>query len=154
MWQVLLPEIPRHLWVGKGYTANATDYYLAAESSKRGFGEAAESAIIAGDFHNGPLSIILPFGIWGVLAFLFFMVAGFRVLHFNLRYGDPALRRINTFLLAYFCARLVYFLAVFGAFNSDMTLFAGIVALSISLNGGVAKRSDTPDPTLKPAVAA
>ena len=41
MWEVVLPDIPKYLWVGKGCTANATDTptstgsgrYLAASST-------------------------------------------------------------------------------------------------------------------------
>lgn len=142
MWRLLLPEIPRYFWIGKGYTASPTDYYLAQESIRRGLAEDIEMSLIAGDYHNGPLSVIIPFGIWGVLAFVAFIAAALRVLYHNYRYGDPALRNINTFLLCIFIARLVFYFMVFGAINSDMPLFAGWVALSVALNGGMRRASD------------
>jgi hypothetical protein len=146
MWGLLTPEIPKYLWVGKGYSASATDHYLAQESAKRGIGQHAESYIVAGDFHNGPLSVILPFGIGGVLAFTAFLAASIRVLYRNQKYGHPQLRKVNTFLLSYFLARAIFFLGVFGAIHSDMPLFAGLVGLSVSLNRGMAREEDQIEP--------
>lgn len=139
MWQLLTPEISQHFWAGKGYTASATDYYLAVESVRRGFSQDYEMMILSGDYHNGPLSIIIPFGIWGVLAFLAFVIAALRVLFLNHRHGDPSLQRINTFLFSYFVVKLIFFSLVFGSIHSDIIMLAGIVGLSISLNGGVVK---------------
>jgi O-antigen ligase len=138
MWQALLPEVARHLWIGKGFTASPADYYLAAESVRRGYSQDYELTILSGDYHNGPLSIIIPFGIWGSLAFLAFVVAALRLLYRNYQYGDPGLVRINTFLFSYFITKLIIFLAVYGAIHADIVTFAGLAGLSISLNGGVA----------------
>jgi O-antigen ligase len=151
MWQALAPEIPQHYWLGKGYTASAADYYLAQESVRRGLSSDHELTILSGDYHNGPLSILIPFGIWGVLAFLAFTIAALRVLYLNHRDGDPALQRINTFLFSYFIAKLVFFFTVFGALHIDIATFLGVVGLSISLNGGVVRerrRSAAPWATL------
>ena len=137
MWQMLTPEISQHFWAGKGYTASATDYYLAVESVRRGYSQDYEMMILSGDYHNGSLSIIIPFGIWGVLAFLAFVIAALRLLYLNYRHGDPALQRINTFLLSFFITKLIIFIGVYGAIHQDIVLFAGIVGLSVSLNGGV-----------------
>ncbi len=139
MWQVLWPEVPKYFWVGKGYTASATDYYLAAESTRRGLGQDYEVSLIAGDYHSGPLSIMVPFGIFGVLAFVFFLGAGWRVLHLNYCHGHPRLKLINTFLYSCFMVRIIFFVAVFGGVHGDIAVFAGLVGLGISLNGGVAK---------------
>ncbi len=139
MWQVLWPEVPKYFWIGKGYTASATDYYLASESARRGLGQDYEASLIAGDYHSGPLSIMVPFGIFGVLAFIFFLAASLRVLHLNYRDGHPRLKLINTFLYSCFIVRVIFFLAVFGGIHVDIVTFAGLVGLSISLNGGVAR---------------
>jgi hypothetical protein len=98
---------------------------------------------LAGDYHNGPLSVILPFGIWGVITFVWFLFAAIRVLHANYRYGDSSLRMINTFLLAAFVARVIFFFLLVGALNSDMLVFCGLLGLSVSLNGGVCRPSGT-----------
>jgi len=101
---------------------------------------------MAGDYHNGPLSVIVAFGIFGVIAFVWFMVAALRVLYRNYQFGDSAHHRLNTFLLAYFVARALLFMSVFGSLYSELAFFTGLVGLSISLNGGVAKPVVVPQP--------
>ncbi len=141
MWKVLLPEIPSYLWLGKGYVASASDYYLMMDSAQRGMTESFELSLLAGDYHNGPLSVIIPFGVWGVLAFGAFLVAAGRVLLANYRHGQPEMLLINRFLLAVFWADLIFFLVIFGDLASDFQRFAGYAALSVALNGGMAKES-------------
>jgi hypothetical protein len=141
MWEVLMPQIPKYFWVGKGYTASASDYYLTQQAMRMGFLRDFEGSLLAGDYHNGPLSVIIPFGIWGVLAFLFFLGASFVVLLRNHRYGLAPVRHINTYLLAAFIAKVTFFFFIFGAVHLDVPAIAGLVAFSISLNGGMRRAS-------------
>ncbi len=147
MWQLVLPMVPRYLLVGKGYSINPAE--LAMSAGRTGV-DSTETAIVAGDYHNGPLTLLIPLGIWGALAFLWFLGAGFRVLHRNYRYGDPELARINTFLLVYFSVRVVFFFFIFGSFYNELYMFTGLVAMSISVNGGL--RGPVPVEAVKPAV--
>jgi hypothetical protein len=135
MWRDVAPEIPRYLLVGKGYSFSATDQWLA-----RGL----EGTEVVGDYHNGPLSVIIPFGIFGSIAFLWLVFAGIRVVYRNWRFGDPAFHDINAFLYAYFIAKVIFFFTIFGSLHSDLPMFLGLLGLSISLNGGVAQ------PTVEP----
>jgi len=139
MWDLLWPQVPKYLLLGKGFAIDATEFYLVQESVKRGLAYNYEEFIVSGDYHNGPLSVLLPLGLWGGLAFLWFIIASMRVLYRNYKYGDPALRTYNTFFLAFFIAKFIFFVTIFGALNSDLIQFAGIVGLGIALNGGVAK---------------
>src|SRR5205085_7863174 len=109
---------------------------------RSGGSAAYEGSLMAGDYHNGPLSVQLPFGIFGSLLFLWFLGSSTHVLYRNFKYGDPALKNINTFFLASFLARAVFFLCFFGALFTDLISFASLVALSISMNRGVRSRSD------------
>ena len=153
MWDVLVPEISRYFWLGKGYTASATDYYLSYESTKRGFSADYDTSLIAGDYHSGPLSILIPFGIFGVISFLCFIVAALRVLYLNYRDSDPSIKGINTFLLAYFSGKIVFFLLIFGASHSDLILLAGVVGLSLTINGvASAQRKRVISQEAKPAL--
>lgn len=145
MWEVLIPQIPKYFWLGKGHSASEADYFLAAESVKRGLAREYEVSLLAGDYHNGPLTIILPFGVWGCLAFLAFLIAGLRVLYFNYRHGDPALKSINTLLFSFFLAKVTFFFAIYGELHVDLPTLAGLVGLSVSLNGGMA-RAAAPKP--------
>jgi O-antigen ligase len=149
MWRVLLPEVPKHLFLGKGFALDATDLYMSVHSARRGYLKSFEGAMISGNYHNGPLSLIIPFGIWGPMAFLWFIIAGWWVLWRNYRYGDPALRNVNTLLLSYFVARALFFLFFFGAFSNEFYHFTGVLALSISVNGGASK-----EPNSAPSVPA
>ena len=141
MWRVVLPIVPRYLWLGKGYNFDGMDYYLTTLGAERGFFRAYDAAIISSDYHQGILTLIIPFGIWGLLAFLAFCVASLRVLYHNYRDSPPELRRINTFLLSYFAARLVFYLNLYGEFDIDLMVFTGLIGMSLSLNGGVRQQA-------------
>lgn len=140
IWKVMYPQIPRYLLLGKGYAYSGTDAYLMTEATLRGLAPSYETIFISGAYHSGPLTLIIPFGIFGVLAFAWFCVSGFRILYLNYRFGDPAIKKVNVFLVSYFSAYLVFFLSVYGQFDQDLYIFTGLVGFSIALNGGVAKR--------------
>lgn len=137
MWQALLPEIPRYLLLGKGYAINENDLYLAEEAYKRGLAQEFEVSMLAGDYHSGPLSLLISFGLPGLIAFVAFGIAALRVLHKNYKFSDPALRRINVFLYAAFLARFIVFWTIYGAFATDLSIFVGLVGFSVAVNGGV-----------------
>lgn len=146
MWRALLPEVPEYLLLGKGLAitredlAFSTDYFFQT----RTISERDWHAAVVGDYHNGPLSVIIPFGIWGVLVFVWFMVAALRVLYHNYRYGDPELRVINTALFAALIGKFFMFWFVVGALATDMLYFAGILGLSVAFNGGMARPALAP----------
>ena len=141
MWRQVAPTVWQHLVLGKGYAINPRDLALINSSETRTSEDVTESAIIVGGYHNGPLSVIIPLGIFGAIGFLWFLVAGFRVLLSNFRYGDADLLHFNTFLLAYFLSRVVEFLFVFGSLYDELAIFTGLIGLSVSLNGGLRKTS-------------
>jgi hypothetical protein len=138
MWKEVLPDVPRYLFLGKGYGFDPKDVDMA-RMNPRGPGT-AESSEVVGDYHNGILSVIIPFAIWGTIGFFWFLAAAGRVLYSNYKYGDAALKNMNTFLFAYFMVKFIMFMVVFGSLYVDLPAFAGLVGLSISLNGGVAQR--------------
>jgi hypothetical protein len=150
MWRAVIPDIPKYFWLGKGYALDPKDLYFAQTQISRRIDSSYEGSMIAGDYHNGPLSVIIPFGIWGVLPFVWFLVAGTRLLWKNYKYGDPEIVNINRFLFVAFVVQTIFFLAVFGSLYVDLAKFVGIVALSISINGGVAGRATAPVPVLEP----
>lgn len=156
MWKAVLPQVPQYLLLGKGLAFSRSDFDATTEQAFQlnAISEDQIGAALAGDYHNGPLSVVIPFGIWGLGGLIWFLIAGYRVLLNNYRYGDPALRIINAFLLADFLTRVFMFFVVVGGFASDMLHFAAVVGLSVSLNGGKANPSlpeeTTPDPDLAP----
>lgn len=136
MWKEVIEELPNYILLGKGYSIDPTELHMAQEASWRGH-SFWRVASVAGDYHNGPLSLAVPLGVWGVLAFGWFLIAGGRVLYWNYRHGDPALRTVNRFLFAYFLVRIFFFVSVFGSFYVDFCVFAGLVGFGLSLNGGM-----------------
>jgi hypothetical protein len=138
MWRDVVPQIPEYLLVGKGYA------FSAAEQAK--LEKKLEGTELVGDYHNGPLSVILTFGIFGTIAFVWLLIAGIRVVYHNYQFGDPAYHFINTFIFAHFVIKVMLFFLVFGSFHGDLPAFLGLLGLSISLNGGVAKPAVVPQP--------
>lgn len=139
LWAAVLPEVPDHLLLGKGYALSPRDYAMSGATGFHTIDAAQQDLALSGDYHSGPLSVILPLGVWGVIGFLWFLVASGRVLHSNYKYGDPALHGINTFLWAIFLTYVLRFFLIYGALHSDMVAFAGIIGLSVCLNGGISR---------------
>ena len=148
IWKVMIPQIPRYLWLGKGYAFSATDSYLTIEATNRGLAPSYEAIFVSGNYHSGPLTLIIPFGIFGVISFGWFCVSGFRVLYRNYRFGDTKVKKVNIFLISYYSARLLFFLSVYGQFDLDLYVFTGLVGFSIALNGGVARRKSVADDSI------
>jgi hypothetical protein len=149
MWKSVVPQIPHYFFLGKGLGIdlnNLVSYYQFGESQVGG--EVGGGLAAAGDYHSGPLSLIITFGIWGVIGFFWFLTASIKALWANYKYGDPDSKRLNTFLLAYFIAKTIMFFFIFGNFYSDIMSFAGIIGVSVSLNGGVARPAPVPRPKI------
>jgi hypothetical protein len=142
MWAVVSKEIPKYLVIGKGYGIDPTEMFLVSEAIRMGLiSSSSELSLLVGDYHNGPLSVIIPFGIFGMVAFLWILIAGYRVLSWNRRFGDARLRCVNNVLLSTYLAYCVSFFFIFGALESELCVFLGLCGFSVSLNGGVRRRS-------------
>ena len=139
MWNELMPEVKKYFFKPKGVEVSGIDLELTDDLSKRGFISSQQLAILAGNYHNGPLSVLITFGVWGFIGWVWFLIASVRALYRNYLYGEDYLKKINTFLLAYFVARIVFFFFVFGDLRTDFPIFTGIVGLALALNGGICK---------------
>jgi hypothetical protein len=153
MWQQLAREAPKYALLGKGYAIDPSLLYFSGFNQYLGFGMRSEWAILAGDYHSGPLSVIIPFGIWGVLAFAWLIVAGVLRLRWFCRHCDPDLLNFNRALFAMFISKCVFFILFFGALNSDLVDFVMVVGLAECLNHAspqLAANQDTPASELLP----
>jgi len=146
MWRTVAPTVPQYLVLGKGYSINPSELAMAQGPT---MGDGSEASMVAGDYHSGPLTLLIPLGIWGALGFLWFLGAAVRLFYRNYRYGDPELRLINTFLFSYFVVHIFSFFTIFGSFHHEFFSFTGLAALSICLNGGM--RGPASVPVEKPA---
>jgi hypothetical protein len=149
MWKAVLPEVPNYLLLGKGLSFSEADF--EANTSKELSARNPDQwlwAVIAGDYHNGPLSAVVTFGLWGFMALVWFHVAGWRVLLMAWRNGNPEVRHLNAFLLTKFLVHLTTFWFVSGSMYTETLIFASILGFSVALNGGVCRV-----PYATPAVA-
>lgn len=137
MWRKVAKDIPTYFFKGKGYVIDPNDLFLSSDAARRGEGMASEWAVVSGDYHNGPLSVLIPFGVWGALALGWFLCALGRRLYLNCVYGDPALLVINRALFACFLARVIIFLFLVGDFSGGLPFFACLAGLAVALNGEI-----------------
>lgn len=143
IWRDTWPKVPHYLLLGKGYALTAEDYEMMGQGGGLVNGAAEKmdssenSLAISMDYHSGPLSTLMPLGLWGGIAFIWIILAGQRVMVRNFKYGDPACKMVNTYLLAAFLANLIGFLFVFGSFSNGLAGFTELIGLSIALNWGM-----------------
>jgi O-antigen ligase len=134
MWKTVLPEVPKHLIKGKGYSYSADGLFMAQMQSRQYGSVSFEEAAYAGAYHNGLLSVIIPFGAAGLITFVWLLAAGTRFLYTVYQSSAPELRQINRFLLALFLARILFFFFIFGSLYTDLFYFTGILGFSMALN--------------------
>jgi O-antigen ligase len=143
IWKTLLPDLPKYVWLGKGYSLDPTDIYLTQQAVLRGRAADFEGSLLTGDYHSGPLSVYVPFGSFGFLAFVTFLITSLRGTYRNYIYGREELRTVNRFVFALFLVKIFFFLFVFGAFANDLSQFAGLAGLSVALNRGICTKPAT-----------
>jgi hypothetical protein len=159
IWRSLEPKIPQYLLLGKGYGMSKEDYDLIANrimaNSSARFDASEESLAISSDYHSGPFSTLICFGLWGAIGIVWLMAACLWVHYRNFRYGPPELKAANAFLLAECIYHSISFIFIFGAFDNDIGYYARYVGLSVALNGGVLgpKSKAVSNPLIKPLPA-
>jgi hypothetical protein len=152
MWKNLGPDVPRYLLKGKGYALNPGEIFMGFQSAARGMSTTADAFAYTGEYHNGPLSVLIPFGLWGALALGWFLIASLRQLYYNFANGDPTLRNINCALLACFIAHVIFFVFLVGALEKDLSLFTCLAGLGVSLNGTRPAKETAPAAELEPVL--
>lgn len=137
LWEALLQDVPKYLMLGKGLAISARDMDWAETMARFG-GKSWDYAYITGEHHNGFLSVILSFGLWGLLAFLWLIGAGLWMLWRNWRYGRRDLVNINAVLLSIYICWILLFFSYWGTLYWLLRDFTGLLGLSVALNYGVA----------------
>jgi hypothetical protein len=82
VWRYAVKQVPQYLLIGRGFVTNV----LAVAWLQRAFYDSPDFAYLMGNYHSGPLSMFLTFGLPGAVAFFGFWLGGFRK-------GLAALRR-------------------------------------------------------------
>ena len=134
MWSVLLPQVPQWLLLGKGYGFDSMDLWMVEYQTAQWSLPLYERSLLLGDYHSGPLTVVVAFGVPGFILFVAFLFFAIRHLQRVRSFGDPDLKRINTFLLGYFVARTIHFVFIYGQFNLDLLIFTGTLGLSVAIN--------------------
>lgn len=156
MWAALWPQVPGYLLLGKGLSLSADDFQMLGGGAFAGQiqnidpGQGAYA--ISGDYHSGPLSTLIPFGIWGAIGILWLFAVSLFVAYRNYRYGDPELQTFNNFFLAVTIWAVFAFFFVFGAFDIAVGDSAKGLGFSLALNWGVGRPAPKPvsNPRIKP----
>ncbi len=111
VWRLAWQDVPRYLWIGKGYALNPAE--LMSHSVRR---DGVQMAVATQDYHNGPLSLLLVFGIPGLIVGSgFLIVSSIEVVRRIPTLGDdPFIRRFYIAFLARYLFSAVTFFTIFG----------------------------------------
>jgi hypothetical protein len=161
MWTALLPQIPPHLLLGKGLAFSPGEFdemmsgNLALEANASGLDAADNPLALSADYHNGMLSLVIPFGVWGVATVLWFLSAGTWVLYRNAKYAPDELKLANSLLFAAYLWEALNFISCIAGLQiaAELAYFVGYLGLSIALNNGVCRpppRQSAPYPSVLP----
>jgi hypothetical protein len=133
MWKILWQdEVPRYLWLGKGFAFRMED--LLGFIHKHGY----ETMILSRNYHNGPLSMLIDLGVMGLVvgSWLFWRLARFSWRRCFTVWNSPTLRALHNILTAMLVSRIVVFYLVVGDMRSTgveiLFLSAMIVGLAAS----------------------
>jgi hypothetical protein len=141
MWADLWPKVPGYLLLGKGYSLTQQDYESMGHGTFAGANDAMDKSqtglAVSGDYHNGPLSTLIPFGIWGGISYVWLSVAAMLVLYRNYRHSEPEMQTFNNFLLAFGIQSFTGYYLIIGSYSDTVGSWAKVAGLSIALNGGV-----------------
>jgi len=145
IWRATWPKVPGHLLLGKGYALSKEDFDMIGGGEFSGYSASHidagdQSLAISNDYHSGPLSTLMGFGVWGGIGILWLMAATLFVLYRNFKYGDPAMATFNVYMLASGLSSVFAFFVIFGAFDGDVGNLARVAGFSLAMNGGLAKR--------------
>ena len=138
MWMTVLPQVPEHFWTGRGFLYSPTEQNIAQIGAMSSVFSSYEAALVEGTFHQGILTLLIPLGITTLVGFFWFVSLGLRITWRNYRFGDEAIKHINLFIFSILASRVLIYLLFYGQFETDMQVFAGLIGLSMALNGGVA----------------
>lgn len=159
MWQALMPQVAPHLLLGKGWLISSDDYQYMGGGAFAGQIQSLDAAqnpyALAGDYHSGPLSTLIPLGIWGLIGIVWLQVASLFVCYRNYRYGDPDLQTYNNYILTGAVWAPITFFFIFGDFAISMVELSKTLGMSVALNWGVCRPPPRPvsNPRIKPLPA-
>lgn len=144
VWEMALDEIPRYLFIGKGFTVNPAD--LLSPSVRANW---VLSAFLGHNYHSGPISLLLDTGIFGFLFGTLFLISSsmFFLRRIGETKGHPLMQRAYVFLLAHHLYSVVSYYVIFGDVRESFpALFVNATMLHAILASVRAQRAAPPLP--------
>ncbi len=127
LWKQLLEIVPEHFFIGRGLAFNPAHLWMIDFSRQRGI----DWAIISHNYHSGPLSLLIDFGIVGLVSGSGIMIVGawrhYRYL--SAKWHSRLLQRFHQVILASFCVDVVRFFLIHGDAASSIAAFLVQVAM-------------------------
>jgi hypothetical protein len=140
MWHDVWPKVPQYLLLGKGYALTSEDYQFMGNGQFAG-GDALDKSstglAVSGDYHSGPLSTLVPFGVWGAISIIWLLSTALFVTYRNYKYSPPELFTVNAYFFIISCWHTLCFCFVFGAYGEDVLFIGHTVGFSVALNWGI-----------------
>jgi hypothetical protein len=143
VWLVALQEIPKYLWIGRGFAYSQSDL-ITARSAHLMAGE-ANWAVVQGYFHNGWLSLLILLGVVG-LAIGFALLLSIAVRHVRLTraaWSRPPLQRYHRVLTAWLLLQVASYWLIYGDVQVSFPQLLFTVAILEALRSDDAS-SDSP----------
>jgi len=115
LWTEALKRLPRYWLIGKGYAFSGEEMVGVVGANNPA--APLEWALISSSYHNGPISLLLGLGVFGLLTGSGFLISALtrhrRLL--KIQWKDPNLKRCHQVIFAMFVTYVVIFFTLFGA---------------------------------------
>lgn len=132
MWRKVLPMLKDYWLIGRGLAFDLTDAYgswtLASDRTTM-----HEFFIATHQYHNGPLYLLVDYGIPGFIFATGFMFSSVRI-HWRYakrEWSDVRLKNLHAVLLARHTANVIMFFIIFGAITSLMVMFVDVLLMTM-----------------------
>jgi hypothetical protein len=143
MWRDVWPKVPQYLLLGKGYALHAEDFDYMGNGTFANMGAnfdaSGQGLAVSMDYHNGTLSTLMPFGIWGMISYIWVTAACLFILVRNYLYGDEEIKTVNRFWLVMGISNVFGFFFLFGAYSDNIGFMAKLAGFSVAMNWGVCR---------------
>jgi hypothetical protein len=108
-------EVPKHWLTGKGLAYHPAHLVDQSEVQVDYWVE-LHNFVVLGEYHNGPLSLLVCFGIWGLLLMVALFIAAWRrcLAQARREWGDPYLRNFHLVCFSLYAVGVLAFLFIYG----------------------------------------
>jgi hypothetical protein len=129
LWREGLKKLPEYWLVGKGYAFSEKEA-VAVSGANRATDEITW-AIVTSSYHNGPISLLLGLGVFGLLIGLGLMVAiaGRHRRLLKRPWNDPRLKQCHQVVFAMYLVQMTVFLTIYGDVQVSFPAFFFMFAM-------------------------